>query len=158
MANSWQLCTQAKIVLVVSLLQLIFYQFFTATLSIPLNDKLILFFLILITLGISTFYLTYATNCIVTGSCNAFAWIIAAVVIFSVVFAMLSTVMSVMLKRSVWGGKLPPEILELQKAVHPSEVIDQQQQQQQQQQQHQQQQQQQQQQRQRSEREREPTA
>ena len=130
--GGFKLCTQAKIVLVVCLLQLIFYEFFTATLSIPLNDKLVLFFLILITLGISTFYLTYSTNCIVYGSCNTFAWIIAAVVIFSVVFAMLSTVMSVMLKRTVGYGKLPPEILELQKAVHPMEVMDQQQQQQQQ--------------------------
>jgi hypothetical protein len=104
-------------------IQLVFYQLFAATLTIPLADKLILFFLILVSLGISTFYITYATNCMVVGDCNVFAWIIAAFVIFSVVFAMLSTILSVMLEKRVSGGNIPADVVEFQRSTHPKELF-----------------------------------
>lgn len=91
---------QAKLVLYVCLAQILFFQLMAGFLPIPIKDRVVIFFMILISLGISTFYLTYSINCMVAGNCNMFAWIIAGVVIFAAVFAMLSTTLTVTTSRA----------------------------------------------------------
>lgn len=86
---------QAKLVLIVCVIQIIFFQISAALLPISMTDKLVIFFMILISLGVSTAYITYSINCMVAGRCNMFAWIIAGFVIFGVVFSLLSTTMAV---------------------------------------------------------------
>ena len=46
-------------------------------------------------MGIATFYMTYSVNCMMIGKCNLWAWIIAGIVIVSIVYGMLSTTMSI---------------------------------------------------------------
>ena len=91
---------QAKITLIVCIIQIIFYQLSVVFLPISTSDKLVIFLMILISLGVSTAYLTYSINCMVAGKCNVFAWIIAGFVIFGIVFALLNTTMAV-----AWGQK-----------------------------------------------------
>lgn len=92
--------SQAKLVLYVCLAQILFFQLMAVLLPIPVKDRVVIFFMILISLGISTFYLTYSTNCMVAGDCNMFAWIIAGIIIFAAVFAMLSTTLTVTTSRA----------------------------------------------------------
>jgi hypothetical protein len=73
---------------------MIFFQISAALLPISVSDKLVIIFMILISLGVSTAYLTYSINCMVAGQCNTFAWVIAGFVIFGVVYALLSTTMT----------------------------------------------------------------
>jgi hypothetical protein len=87
--------TQARIVLIVCIVQIIFFQIAAALLPISMSDKVVIFFMILISLGVSTVYLTYSINCMVAGKCNMFAWILAGFVIFAAVFSLLSSTMAV---------------------------------------------------------------
>ena len=90
-----KLANQAKLVLMVCIIQIIFFELVTIFMPIPTSDKMVVFFLVLIALGISAFYVTYSINCMIQGNCNMWAWIIAGVFIASVVFGMLSTTSNV---------------------------------------------------------------
>jgi hypothetical protein len=94
MIKGLKLSNQAQLVLLINVAQIIFFQFISAFLPISIGDKLIMFVLILISMGIATFYMTYSINCMVVGKCNMWAWLIAGVAIVSVVFGMLGTTMS----------------------------------------------------------------
>ena len=86
-----KLTSQGKLVLMICVIQIVFFQLITLFMPIPTTDKLVVFFLVLIALGISTFYVTYSVKCMVVGKCNMWAWILAGIFITSVVFGMLST-------------------------------------------------------------------
>lgn len=94
MIKGLKLSSQAQLVLLINVAQIIFFQFISAFLPISFGDKLIMFVLILISMGIATFYMTYSINCMVVGKCNMWAWLIAGIAIVSVVFGMLGTTMS----------------------------------------------------------------
>jgi hypothetical protein len=94
MIKGLKLSNQAQLVLLINVAQIVFFQFISAFLPISFGDKLIMFVLILISMGIATFYMTYSINCMVVGQCNMWAWLIAGIAIVSVVFGMLGTTMS----------------------------------------------------------------
>jgi len=94
MIKGIKLSNQAQLVLLINVAQIIFFQFISAFLPISFGDKLIMFMLILISMGIATFYMTYSIDCMVVGKCNMWAWLIAGIAIVSVVFGMLGTTMS----------------------------------------------------------------
>ncbi len=94
MIKGLKLSNQAQLVLLINVAQIIFFQFISAFLPISFGDKLIMFVLILISMGIATFYMTYSINCMVVGKCNMWAWLIAGIAIVSIVFGMLGTTMS----------------------------------------------------------------
>jgi hypothetical protein len=94
MFKGLKLSNQAQLVLLINVAQIIFFQFISAFLPISFADKLIMFVLILISMGIATFYMTYSINCMVVGKCNMWAWLIAGIAIVSIVFGMLGTTMS----------------------------------------------------------------
>ena len=94
MIKGLKLSNQAQLVLLVNVVQIVFFQLVSAFLPISLGDKLIMFILILISMGIATFYMTYSINCMVKGDCNMWAWLIAGVAIVSIIFGMLGTTMS----------------------------------------------------------------
>jgi hypothetical protein len=98
-----ELSLQAKFVLLVCIIQIVFFQLSTVFLPISTNDKLVIFFLVLVALSISTFYVTYSVNCMVVGKCNMWAWIIAGIFIASSVFGMLGTTTSL-----TTGGIIAP--------------------------------------------------
>lgn len=91
----FKLTSQAQFVLLINIIQIIFYQLVAAFLPISTRDKLIMFVLILISMGIATFYMTYSVNCMMIGKCNLWAWIVAGILIVSIVYGMLSTTMSI---------------------------------------------------------------
>jgi hypothetical protein len=90
---------QAKLVLIVCVVQIIFFQIAAAMLPISLSDKIVIFFMIFISLGVSTIYLTYSINCMTAGHCDTFAWVLAGFVIFGVVFSLLSSTMAMTLNQ-----------------------------------------------------------
>jgi hypothetical protein len=94
MFKGLKLSNQAQFVLMINIAQIVFFQFISAFLPISFGDKLIMFVLILISMGIATFYMTYSINCMVVGKCNMWAWLIAGIAIVSIVFGMLGTTMS----------------------------------------------------------------
>lgn len=94
MLKGLKLSNQAQLVLMINVAQIIFFQLISAFLPISFGDKLIMFVLILISMGIATFYMTYSINCMVVGKCNMWAWLIAGIAIISIVFGMLGTTMS----------------------------------------------------------------
>lgn len=94
MFKGLKLSNQAQFVLLINIAQIVFFQFISAFLPISFGDKLIMFVLILISMGIATFYMTYSINCMVVGKCNMWAWLIAGIAIVSIVFGMLGTTMS----------------------------------------------------------------
>lgn len=94
MIKGLELSNQAQLVLLVNVIQIVFFQLVSAFLPISLSDKLIMFVLIMISMGIATFYMTYSVNCMVKGDCNMWAWMIAGVAIVSIIFGMLGTTMS----------------------------------------------------------------
>ena len=98
-----KLSPQARLILLVCIIQIVFYQVSTIFLPVSTNDKLVIFFLVLIALAISTFYVTYSVNCMVVGKCNMWAWIIAGIFIGSIVFGMLGTTTSL-----TTGGIIAP--------------------------------------------------
>ncbi len=91
MLKNLKLSKQAQIVLLINVIQILFYQLIAAYLPISMGDKLIMFLLILISLGIATFYMTYSIDCMIKGKCNMWAWILAGVIIFTLVYGMLGT-------------------------------------------------------------------
>jgi len=86
-----KLSKQAQVVLLINVIQILFYQLIAAYLPISLGDKLIMFLLILVSLGIATFYMTYSIDCMIKGKCNMWAWILAGIIIFTLVYGMLGT-------------------------------------------------------------------
>lgn len=90
-SKNLKLSNQAQVVLLINIVQILFYQLIAASLPISLGDKLIMFVLILISLGIATFYLTYSIDCMIKGKCNMWAWILAGIVIITLVYGMLGT-------------------------------------------------------------------
>lgn len=103
MQSMMKLSPQAKLVLLICVIQIVFYQVSTVFLPVSTNDKLVIFFLVLVALAISTFYVTYSVNCMVMGRCNMWAWIIAGISIASIVFGMLGTTTSL-----TTGGIIAP--------------------------------------------------
>ena len=65
MLKNFKLSKQAQIVLLINVIQILFYQLIAAYLPISMGDKLIMFMLILISLGIATFYMTYSIDCMI---------------------------------------------------------------------------------------------
>jgi len=103
-----ELTTQAKWVLVVGIIQLVCFEIITGLLPISLNDKMVIFFLILITMGIATLFYTYSINCMVQGSCTNLAWICAGFIIAGAVFALLSTTISALSRGGLANVKKNP--------------------------------------------------
>ena len=91
MLKNFKLSKQAQIVLLINVIQILFYQLIAAYLPISMGDKLIMFMLILISLGIATFYMTYSIDCMIKGKCNMWAWLLAGIIIFTLVYGMLAT-------------------------------------------------------------------
>ena len=123
--------SQARLVLIVCLAQIVMFELMAGFLPIPVKDRVVIFFMILISLGISTFYLTYSINCMVAGDCNMFAWVIAGFVIFAAVFAMLSATLTVTTSRAGFKALLDsPHMKPYYEAVIQAQAEEQQQQQQ----------------------------
>ncbi len=90
MLKNLKLSKQAQVVLLINVIQILFFQLIAAFLPISMGDKLTMFILVLIACGIATFYMTYSIDCMVKGKCDMWAWLLAGIVIITLVYGMLS--------------------------------------------------------------------
>ena len=89
MLKNIKLSKQAQVVLLINVIQILFFQLIAAFLPISMGDKLTMFILILIACGIATFYMTYSIDCMVKGKCDMWAWLLAGIIIITLVYGML---------------------------------------------------------------------
>ncbi len=89
------LVSQANIVLIISIIQFLFFEGIVLFASgLTAASKAYLFFIILLFMTIGTFFIVYALNCMIIGNCNVFAWLIAGIIIISFLFAVISFIIT----------------------------------------------------------------
>jgi len=87
------LTTQATVVLIVYIVQTIAYEIFVLLFPLPNLTKVELFFAVLIPMLISTFMVVYGVQCMTSGNCNIYAWIITGIILAGFVSSVIGMIM-----------------------------------------------------------------